>query len=620
MTTPLFYVIPDKCTLCYACIRNCPVKAIDINYKIDSTEISSKRCIGCGVCYQNCPSFAIEYRKNISETEQLLKDNKEVVAICDPTISSEFIDISDYKKFVSMLRALGFKYVNEAAFAVDITSLKYKELFSHFKGKYYLMANCPSVVELIEKYYPELLQNLPPIPSPMIIATTIMRKIYGKDVKVVYIGPCIANKNEILKYKNEQKPDIAITYDELRQIFTKNQITENKVEYSDFDNPIGEKGALFGISEGILESCSPDKSLLTRPIQTAERPKDVIDALNTFQNNHEMLHKHLNLFICEGCAMGPGTSLKDNKHTRCSYIIDYAQKRISTLNYTQWEKEIDNFSNIGYEAVYNIDDQRQKEPSEEEINKVLLSLHEDTKNEHGCGACGFGNCRELAMGVVQGYASVDMCLKRSLNGQKSMSKYKKQTDDKITLLKNEIDKYKEESLNYSELYENTQKTITKLINELSVGVLLVDNRLKIFESNKRLIDIIGEEAEMINDVIPGLKGADLKSLFPPQISSIFEFAIQNNEKIDNKDIILNNNKYVLTVFSISTDQLVGAIIRNFNAPDVQNEEFIKRITEVIDENLVIVQQMGFLLGEGASKTEQMLNSVIELFKAKTNSK
>ena len=346
METPLFYVETDKCTLCFACIRNCPVKAIDVKELTEWADISPDRCIGCGICYHNCPVNAIQFRQTTEEVSSILSENKDVIAICDPSISSEFTDISDYKKFVSMLRMLGFSKVHEAAFAVDIVASQYKKLFSDFKGKYYLTANCPSVVELVEKYHPELIDNLSPIPSPMIVATAIMRKIYGDTAKVIYIGPCIANKNEFLKYSGTLRPNSAITFIELRQLFEKNQITEGKVEYSDFDSPIGEKGALYPISEGLLESCSPDKSLLTRPIQTVESSSDVKEAIKTFEEDIEMLHKHLNLFMCQGCMMGPGCATSNNKHSRSAYTIDYAKKRISNLNYTKWEAEIEKYVDI----------------------------------------------------------------------------------------------------------------------------------------------------------------------------------------------------------------------------------------------------------------------------------
>jgi iron only hydrogenase large subunit-like protein len=615
MEKPLFYVETEKCTLCFACIRNCPVKAIDVKDLTEWADISTDRCIGCGICYHICPVNAIQFRQTIDEVTSILSANTDVIAICDPSISSEFTDISDYKKFVSMLRMLGFSKVHEAAFAVDIVALQYKKLFSDFKGKYYLTANCPSVVELVEKYHPDLIDNLSPIPSPMIVATAIMRKIYGETAKVVYIGPCIANKNELLKYTGTLRPDAALTFIELRQLFDARQITDGKVEYSDFDSPIGEKGALYPISEGILESCSPDKSLLTRPIQTVESSLDVKEAIKTFEENIEMLHKHLNLFMCQGCMMGPGCATLNNKHTRSAYTIDYAKKRISSLNYTKWEAEVEKYSTIEAVAIYKANDQRRKLPGKKQIAEILTLLGDNNNNlEHGCGACGFKNCAELAVGIAQGNGHPDMCLRRSINSQKALSRFMKQNDERIRLLKIEIEQYKGNLEKKEQLFINASNALTSIINKVSAGIVLYDNHLKIVETNSKFIDILGEEAELINEVIPGLKGADLKTLIPTSVNSMFEFALQSNESIVDKDIAIGEQKFILNVFTIETEKMAGAIIRNFHAPDVLYDEFEKRINEVIDENLRMVQQIGFLLGEGASETERMLNSVIESFK------
>jgi len=57
--------------------------------------------------------------------------------------------------------------------------------------------------------------------------------------------------------------------------------------------------------------------------------------------------------------------------------------------------------------------------------------------------------------------------------------------------------------------------------------------------------------------------------------------------------------------------VVGGIIRDLYAPEVRKEEVIGRARDVIKENLQTVQQIAFLLGESASKTEKILNSIIK---------
>ena len=44
--------------------------------------------------------------------------------------------------------------------------LKINGKYQHFKGKFYITANCPVVVSYIKKYAPELINNLAPIVSP----------------------------------------------------------------------------------------------------------------------------------------------------------------------------------------------------------------------------------------------------------------------------------------------------------------------------------------------------------------------------------------------------------------------------------------------------------------------
>ena len=76
----------------------------------------------------------------------------------------------------------------------------------------------------------------------------------------------------------------------------------------------------------------------------------------------------------------------------------------------------------------------------------------------------------------------------------------------------------------------------------------------------------------------------------------------------------------VSIFPIRKNKICGAIIRDLYSPEVQGEEVTNRVTEVIEKNLEMVQKIGFLLGEGASETEQMLNSIIESYKTKNVNK
>ncbi|MDD2411915.1 MAG: [Fe-Fe] hydrogenase large subunit C-terminal domain-containing protein [Bacteroidales bacterium] len=611
----LFSVSPNKCTLCFSCIRNCPVKAIDIDSKNEKAVISDERCIGCGICYKICPEDAIGYRKDFDKAVKALESDSTKIILCDPAIASEFEDISDYRKFVGMLKITGFDFAYETSFAIDLMAKKYKKLFKQSKGKLYISSYCSTVVEYVEKYTPEIIQNLAPIGSPMMLSVNLAKKIHpGENVDVFYITPCISVKNETQKYEST-KQTIVLTFDEIRDLFVHYNISENIAESDDFDQPLGLKGLLYPINTGILDTLEMDDSVFDSPIMSIEGTKNIHDAFGTFIHDYTDINKHLNAFYCEGCIMGPGTTSKTNKYQRNSAVLKYSQKRLASIDKKHWEENISSHSDLNPVPVFVKNDQRRKPPSDKIVDDIIDTLHSNPHKSEGCGACGFTNCQELAEGIHMGYGHADMCLRRSLNSQKSYSKFMKQNDERIKMYKDEINTFRETIEKTNKSIEEKSETISRTINSLSVGVVFFTADMKIQEANKGLVNIIGEEAEMINDVIPGMKGADIRSLLPAAVSSTFEYAINNNESIHNKDITIGENKFILSVFNIVENQLAGAIFRSFHAREVKYEEFENRIIEAIDQNLTMVQNIGFLLGEGASNTERMLNSVIESFKA-----
>ncbi len=612
----LFAVLSDKCTLCFACIRNCPVKAIDINKKNEKAEISDSRCVGCGICYHVCPENAIVYRKEVKKAISIIERKEINIALCDPAIASEFEDISDYRKFVGMLKMIGFTKVYETSFAIDLMAQAYRKLYDDSKGRLYISSYCSSVVEYVEKYLPELLPNLTPIGSPMLIATAVAKENHTSDnANIFYITPCISAKTESKKYDKNQVPDVILTFDELRELFTHFNISESFAEADDFDAPVGAKGLLYPIGIGILDAMNIGDSALNSNVISTEGYKDVHDAFATFANDYTDINKHINAFYCEGCIMGPGTTSKTNKYQRSSAVIKYSKKRLNEVHEDSWKSEIEKYSHIQFEPNFKSNDQRRKEVSQELLEDILSDLHGNPHvKDEGCGACGFKNCKELAQGIQLGNAHPDMCLRRSINSQKAYTRFLRQNNDRVKMYRDEINSLKTTIEHGEKTINQTVETITKTIDNLTVGILFITADLKIHLANQSLVKIIGEEAELINDVIPGMKGADIHSLLPPSVSSVLEYAITNNEPIQNKDIAINDKKFILSVFNIIDNELAGAIFRYFHSDDVRYEEFEKRIIEVIDQNLSMVQNIGFLLGEGASNTERMLNSVIESFK------
>ena len=621
-TSPLLFVEEDKCTLCYNCVRVCPVKAIEVKVEQDTVSIIPNRCVGCGNCYTVCPHDAIKYRSSKQHVTNMLAGPGTKVAIVDPSIAGEFDDISDYRKFIRMLKTLGFTYVNGSSFGVDLVAREYKQLIDQQKGKYYMTTTCPVLVSTIEKFHPDLVSNLAPIVSPMSATAQVVRQRYGHEVVVVYIGPCIAAKDEALRYKDLVVIDAVLTFIEIRELFTEYDIKESALEFSKFNRPLGRKGTLYPLSDGLLQAGDISRDLLDNEVFTVEGRKGFMDAVKQFENNIESIKHHFNMFYCEGCLMGPGTTPSHDKYKRQAQLIHYSKRMIEAANAEEWDEAMEEYSTIRFQANFRKNDQRITLFKKQEVAKVLATIMQDNINpNHGCGACGYDSCKEFAVAVSEGFAQTDMCVTYSLRNRQ-------ETIRKMTLANTELEKANQQleatklalkqseelalqrQLSAEEAYDITMTMLRKL----PTAMVILDENLKILQSNEKFIALLGEDAAEINEVIPGLIGADFKNLVHSSIYNLVSYVLKTGEDIHNRDVHHENKMLNITVFPVKSQRIVGAVFRDLYQPDVQPDEVIARVTEVIEKNLKMVQNIGFLLGEGASEIEQMLNSIIQSYR------
>ena len=573
----LIHILKDKCNQSYSCVRICPAKAIEVKATQATPIVIEDRCIGCGSCVSVCSSDAITYHDSKDSVKELLQSNDKVAAICGSSISGEFSDITDYRKFVTMVKSLGFTYVMEAAFAVDLVAKKYADLFNDFKGKYYISTCCPAVVFLIEKFHPDLTDNLAPIISPMVAAAEVVHKKYGEDVKVVYIGPCIDYKKEAVATSGKGTVDQVLTFTELRDLFKEFNITESNQEFSDFDAPIGYKGSLYPLSNGILQAADISEDLLTSTVITAEGRNSVLDAVREFEQHLEQINEHFNLFFCEGCLMGPGTTPSGDKFLRRTLVTQYAKKRLKTLDTVQWKKDIETFSSIDFSRTYHSNDKRLPMPSKEQIANVYKILGKKTRaDEVNCGACGYASCHDFATAVAQGLARTDMCVTFTLRNRQEYIKALKITNEKLAKTQEALQVSEKNARREQMLEKEASETVSAMLQKIPSGVVIADEKLKIIESNHSFVELLGDDAREINEIIPGLVGADLKSMLPYQFYNLFSYVLQNGEDIVNRDVHFQETVLSVSIFPIRTGKIVGAVIRDISAPEVQKEEVVSR--------------------------------------------
>ena len=605
----------SKCKACYSCVRKCPVKAIHVRGNTVFPNIEENKCILCGACIGTCAYNAISYIDSKKNVKQLLNSKEKVVAICAPSIAGEFDDITDYRKFVKMIRLLGFSHVMEMAFGVDIIAEKFRKLtHDEFNGKYYLTSCCPSIVNLIEKIYPELISNLMPYVSPIAACAITARKLYGENLKVVHITPCVAAKKNVDRYTGLTKIDEALTFRELRELFDEFQITETFSEYSDFDEPLGYKGSMYPISQGFLEATGLDIGLLKGNSITVDG-KSSVRAIKQFLEYYNIIKHNFNIFICKGCIMGPGTSKNGEKYKRYALVKDYINKRLGNFDVEKWQHYMDEHSNYKeLNATFTNKKYELPVPDELEIKIALNRITKRNNNkEVNCSACGFANCKDLAFAVAQNAAIPEMCVTNVQIGNRESSYSTKKTEEELDMVKTELETTKVALDEIKDLLYDKNEALSIFVRSLIAGVVFCDENLKIVESNLAFIEILGEDVKDIHDVIPYLIGADLKTLLPPTLISQFQFILNHDETQISRDVEIEDKWVNISIFQLVQKKLVGAVFRNLHSKEERPEEIIHRVTEVIEENLRQVQQIGFILGEGAAKTEKMLNSIIKSY-------
>ena len=254
-------------------------------------------------------------------------------------------------------------------------------------------------------------------------------------------------------------------------------------------------------------------------------------------------------------------------------------------------------------------------PGEYEFKIALNNITQ--KNNHkevNCGACGFESCKGLARAIAQNIAIPEMCVTSSQIGNREITHSMKKTAEELKMTKDELEAIREELDETRDSLSSKSEALSLLIRKLTNGVVLANEQLKVVESNLAFIDILGEEVKDIHEVIPYLIGADLKTLIPSVLISQLTYLLGQDEAHINRDVEIEGKLINVMMFQLIPNKLVGAIFRNLHSEEERPEEIIHRVNEIIEENLRQVQQMGFILGEGAAKTEKMLNTIIKSYK------
>jgi iron only hydrogenase large subunit-like protein/nitrogen-specific signal transduction histidine kinase len=491
----LVYTIKELCRTCYTCVRECPARAIRIVG--GQAEVITERCVACGNCTKVCSQGAKVFVNTVDMVNKVLGRPGKKAALVAPSFPAEFPDVTDHRKVVGMIRALGFDYVVEVSFGADLVAHRYRNLISEAGAENYISSDCPAIVSFIRFYHPDLTRNLIPVVSPMVAMTRVMRKKHGDDLPVVFIGPCVAKKSE------NPEVDVAITFLELREMFESSGITSETALPSEFDPPLGGRGAIFPVTRGLLQTAGVNDDAITGNIIAAEGRIDFQEAIKEFEEGM-IGGQHLELLCCEGCIMGPGMSKGGKQYNRRALVSTYAQQKMSGLDMDDWRNNLDIYDKLDLSARFRPEDMRRDIPEDDEVKSVLTSMGKLTAKDHlDCGACGYETCVDHAVAIVKGLAEEEMCLPYTIEKLHRSVQDLALSNAKLTTMQN--------ALKQSEKLAHMGQLSAGIAHELNnpLGVVIMYSNILLDECKpddpvREDIQLIVEQAARCKKIVGGL--------------------------------------------------------------------------------------------------------------------
>ncbi|MBO5841815.1 MAG: histidine kinase, partial [Clostridia bacterium] len=382
----------SNCKNCYKCIRHCPVKAI--RFSGNQAHIIGNECILCGHCFVVCPQNAKEIVDSTEKVRVLLQSGNPVVVSLAPSFIANYegVGIASMRR---ALKKLGFADVEETAIGATIVKTEYERMLREEERDIIITSCCHSVNLLIQKYFPASLQYLADVMSPMQAhCTDIKRRMPG--VKTVFIGPCVAKKDEAEYY--EDIVDAVLTFEELTNWLKAEHIELEK----DVDNTPESRARFFPTTGGVLKTMAKDIPGYT--YIALDGVENCIAALKDIESGK--IHKcFIEMSACVGsCIGGPVMEKYHSTSPIKDYvtIADYAGERDFAVTQPAAEYLKKNFTAIEHKLA---------KPSESEIMAVLRQMGKfKPADELNCGSCGYNSCREKAIAIIQGKAESSMCL------------------------------------------------------------------------------------------------------------------------------------------------------------------------------------------------------------------
>ena len=544
----------SNCKNCYKCIRHCPVKSI--RFSGNQAHIIGNECILCGQCFVVCPQDAKQIVDETEKVKVLIQSGDPVYVSLAPSFIANYKDVG-IEGMRRALKKLGFADAEETAMGANIVKNEYEKLLAEGDRDIVISSCCHSVNLLIQKYFPSELIWLADVLSPMQAhCRDIKRRV--PNAKTVFIGPCVAKKDEAEYYGGIV--DAVLTYEELTAWFDASHV---RLE-PEMDQTPESRARFFPTTGGILKTMAQNAPGYT--YMAIDGVENCIAALRDIESG-KIHNCFIEMSACVGSCVGGPVMEKFHRSPVADYmaVANYAGDRDFTVAQPESDELRKHFEPI---------ERRYGTPSEDEIADILRKMGKTKpEDELNCGSCGYDTCREKAIAIYHGKAEISMCLPY----------------------------LKEKAESFSDC----------IVNNTPNGLIVVNDALEVQQINaaarkimniRSASDILGDQVVRILDPTVFLKVLETKRSIRDQRVYLAEY-----------------KKYVeQTVVYDSTYQLLVCIMRDVTDEETEREkkEDISRRTveiadKVVDKQMRIVQEIASLLGETAAETKIALTKLKE---------
>ncbi len=421
-----------KCKNCYKCIRACEVKAITV--KNEQAQILNDKCILCGHCMEVCPQNAKTFSSDLEMVKGFLAQGIPTIISLAPS----YLGILKFQKpgqVVAGLKKLGFSQVRETAEGAVYVTEEYNRLLQEGTMENIITTCCPSANDLIEIYYPELVKYMAPVVSPMIAHGKVIKNLFGDQVKVVFLGPCLAKKREALNdARTAGYIDAVLHFFEFEDWLKAEGIELSELPEEPFDNPNPEVNRLYPVSSGVLSSVVADGKEDSYRKFYVHGMKNATDLLDSMSRG-DIKGSFIELNICNGgCIKGPAVDRESISRFKVKLDMEEQIAKVPPKK-EEFIPPKAATEELSFAKAFHDRSSKERVPTEEEIRAILRKIGKtEPEHELNCGACGYSTCREKAVAVFQKKAELYMCIPYMHDRAESMSNFVLDTTPNIIMV------------------------------------------------------------------------------------------------------------------------------------------------------------------------------------------